>query len=182
MISMKSIQNARDVMAGEPLCVEASTTIRQLARVLSASDVSGAPVVIHEGALIGVVSKTDLLRACLGAPADCPPAYLFEVAFEQAGDEDDASDATAKALGSDASFPRHIPVTVTPDMPITSIVSLMRDGRIHRIIVMEPAKLPAILFTTFDLSGVLSEGHRTDQRGDYGRRVASHTTNRRRTP
>jgi CBS domain-containing protein len=157
MSTLKTTQKARDVMAAEPLLVEASTTIRQLARILSASTISEAPVVNREGTLIGFVSKTDLLRACSGASADGPPAYLFDVAFEQDGREDDESDAMAKPLGDGARFLNHGPVTVTPDTSITRIASLMRDGRIHRIIVLEPEKLPAILVTTFDLSEVVSQ-------------------------
>jgi CBS domain-containing protein len=62
----------------------------------------------------------------------------------------------AKPLGDGARVVNHIPLTVTPDTSITHIASLMLNGRIHRIIVLEPAKLPAILVTTFDLSEVVS--------------------------
>jgi len=157
MSTMKTTQKARDVMAAEPLLVEASATIRQLARLLSESTISKAPVVNREGTLIGLVSKTDLLRACSGAPADWPSAYLFEVAFDQDGKEDDECHAMAKPLGDGARFLNHTAVTVTPDTSITHIARLMLDGRIHRIIVLEPAKLPAILVTTFDLSEVVSQ-------------------------
>lgn len=157
MMFMKTTQKARDVMAAEPLRVEASATIRQLARQLSESTISDARVINREGTLIGFVSKTDLLRACSGSPGECPPAYLFEVTFEQDGKEDDESDTVANSLGACAHFLEHIPVTVTPDMSITHIASLMLDGRIHRIIVLEPAKLPAILVTTFDLLEIVSQ-------------------------
>jgi CBS domain-containing protein len=182
MISMNPVRNVRDVMAAEPLRVEASTTVRQLARLLSESDISGAPVVNQEGAMIGVVSKTELLRACSAAAADCTSEYLFEVAFDHdSEDEGQAADAIAKPLASGADVLRHAPVTVTPDTPIDTIVSHMLDGRIHRIIVVEAEMLHIVIITTLDLLGAAPHKYPGARRGPIGPREASRTINQRST-
>ena len=75
----KTARLAKDVMTPEPVCVEPSTSIRELAEVFETNEVSGVPVIDEEGKVIGVVSKTDLIRRCSEGLGDRPPAYLFEV-------------------------------------------------------------------------------------------------------
>ena len=81
---------AKDVMTADPVCVSPSTRIRELARVFEEHEISGVPVTDQEGKVIGVVSKTDLIRRCSEGTDDIPPAYLFEVLSEQGADVDEA--------------------------------------------------------------------------------------------
>ena len=55
--------NARDLMNPVPLTVSETMSIGELATFLTDNEISGAPVVDHEGRLVGVVSVVDLARA-----------------------------------------------------------------------------------------------------------------------
>ncbi|MGE3108955.1 MAG: HPP family protein [Vicinamibacterales bacterium] len=170
MISTNTATKPEDVMAAEPLRLDASTTIRHLAHVLSESRITGAPVVNQEGDLIGVVLKTDLLRAGSAMAAGCSPAYLFEVLIEQ-GSEDRAEDFVMQGH-----------VTVTPDTTIATVARLMLDRRIHRVILVDTDKLPAVIITTLDLLDVFRQQRQAKHGGRVGPREASHHIHQRSTP
>ncbi len=52
---------ARDIMTKDVVTVKPSTTIEDLAHILIDHNISGAPVVNDEGALIGIVTENDLI-------------------------------------------------------------------------------------------------------------------------
>ena len=52
-----------DLMATRLVCVRADSPISVAAKLLDDYDLSGLPVVDRDGALLGVVSRTDLIRA-----------------------------------------------------------------------------------------------------------------------
>ena len=66
-----------DIMTRDPISVTADTTARELARVLEANEISGVPVVDARDRLIGVASKTDLLRRCVEGPIGSRPGTMF---------------------------------------------------------------------------------------------------------
>ncbi|MCC6428261.1 MAG: CBS domain-containing protein [Phycisphaerales bacterium] len=170
MISTNTATKPEDVMAAEPLRLEASTTIRHLAHVLSESRIASAPVVNQDRDLIGVVLKTDLLRAGSAAAPGCSPAYLFEVLIEQGG-EDTVEDSAMQGH-----------VTVTPDTTIAAVARLMRDRRIHRVILVDTDELPAVIITTLDLLDAFRQQRQAQHGGRVGPRKASHHIHQRSTP
>ncbi len=151
MTALRNDVTARDVMVHEPVCVEASTTIRQLARVFEENEISGAPVVDQHGRVIGVVSKTDLIRRCSEGTLDVPPAYLFEVLHEQGAEDEEV---IPEQLVCVEDFMTPDPVTVTPDTPAGEIARLMCEGRIHRVVVVDEGRFPVGIVTTLDLLAV----------------------------
>jgi len=52
-----------DLMALEPVVVQANATLDEAASLLDLHGISGLPVVDRSGTLVGVLSQTDLLRA-----------------------------------------------------------------------------------------------------------------------
>lgn len=52
-----------DLMAAEPIVVAADATLPEAARLMDRHQISGLPVVDPDGALAGVISDADLLRA-----------------------------------------------------------------------------------------------------------------------
>lgn len=151
MSVMKTGLMAKDVMVLEPVCVEPSTTVRQLARLFEENAISGAPVVNKEGKVIGVVSKTDLIRRCSEGSADIPPAFLFEVLGEESGDDEEV---IPEPLVCVEDFMTHDPIMVTPNTPVGHVAQLMFEKRIHRIIVADHEKFPVGIITSLDLLGV----------------------------
>jgi CBS domain-containing protein len=148
---MKTDLMAKDVMVPEPVCVEPSTTVRQLARVFEENEISGVPVVNKEGKVIGVVSKTDLIRRCSEGSADIPPTFLFEVLTDVIGEDEEI---IPEALICVEDFMTSDPVTVTPNTPAGYVARLMFEKRIHRIIVADHDKFPVGIITSLDLLGV----------------------------
>jgi CBS domain-containing protein len=143
-------------MTRDPVCVSPSTTIRELGRVFEENEISGVPVVNQLGKVIGLVSKTDLIRACSEGTADIPPAFLFEVLCEQ-GADDEANEAIPEPLVCVDDFMTEDPVTVPLGEPIASVAKLMFDRRIHRVIVVDEEDMPLGIITSLDLLGRFSQ-------------------------
>jgi CBS domain-containing protein len=139
-------------MTPDPICIQPATTIRELARVFENNQISGAPVVDAQGRVVGVVSKTDLIRSCSEGTADIPPAYLFEVLREQ-GDEDTATEVIPEPLVCVEDFMTEDPLMVSPDVSAASVARLMYDHRVHRVIVVDRDRFPIGIITSLDLLG-----------------------------
>lgn len=143
---------AKDIMTAEPVCAEPSTTIRQLARLFEDNDISGCPVVDHEGKVIGVVSKTDLIRRCSEGTRDIPPAYLFEVVCEQGdGGEDSGEPPVSEPLVCVQDFMTDSAVTVGPNAPVHEVAALMSERHIHRVVVVDDEMYPLGVITALDV-------------------------------
>jgi CBS domain-containing protein len=155
MSLLKTELKAKDVMTSEPVCVEPSTTIRELARVFEEHEVSGAPVVDAQGRVIGVVSKSDLIRRCSEASLDVPPSYLFEALCEQDAEEG-AMEPIAEPLFCVEDFMTEDPFMVSPEMSLATLAREMFERRIHRAIVVDDARLPLGIVTSLDVLGYFS--------------------------
>ncbi|CAG0957275.1 hypothetical protein PHYC_00535 [Phycisphaerales bacterium] len=153
---------AQGIMTPEPVCAEPATTIRQLARLFEENDISGCPVVNEEGKVIGVVSKTDLIRRCSEGTADIPPAYLFEVVCEQGGGsgEGDAAGPIPEPLICVQDFMTESAVTVRPSAPVHEVAALMSDKHIHRVVVVDEEGFPLGMITTLDVLKVFPRPER----------------------
>ena len=148
---------ARDIMTADPVCVQPSTTIRELARILEENEISGVPVVDRGGALVGVVSKTDLIRRCGEGSTEAPPAYMFEVLFEQQDADETSADAPIpEPLVCVEDFMTEDPLTVSPDVPARAIASILAKRRIHRAIVVDQGRYPIGIITSLDLLAALA--------------------------
>lgn len=143
---------AKDVMTADPVCVETSARMRDLASMFENHQISGAPVVDKEGKVIGVVSKTDLIRRCAEGTDDIPPAFLFEVLSEQ-GQGDETSEVIPEPLICVEDFMTEDPLMVSPDLSAAAVARMMFEKRIHRVIVVDEAQFPIGIITSLDLLG-----------------------------
>ena len=155
MAVLKAELKACDVMTPEPVCVDPSTSIRTLARVFEENEISGVPVVDASGRVIGVVSKTDLIRRCSEGTTDSPPAYLFEVLCEQES-ADGMSDLPPEAVFCVEDFMSEDPLMVSPEMSAASIARELHERRLHRVIVVDGERRPVGVVTSLDLLGHFS--------------------------
>jgi CBS domain-containing protein len=57
----------RDLMAPNPVSIQAESPFAQVAETLAEYDVSGLPVVDRGGSVIGVISQTDIVRLRAGS-------------------------------------------------------------------------------------------------------------------
>lgn len=89
----------------------AADTLKTAARMMNARNVSALVVVDEEGYLDGVITRTDLVRACL------------------------ETDAWADALVEE--YMTHDAVTVTVDESMLTVMELLIDRHIHRVVVVD---------------------------------------------
>jgi len=143
---------ASDVMSRDPICVAPSTRVRELARVFEENEISGAPVVDAKGTLVGVVSRSDLIRRCSEGTDNVPPAYLFELLMQaDAADRSEPGELIPEPLVCVGDFMTADPITATMDEPLSSLARTMHQKKIHRIIVVDGSQYPIGIITSLDL-------------------------------
>jgi len=146
---------AGDVMTAGPVCVNPWATIRELARVFEENKISGAPVVNQDGVLVGVVSKTDLIRRCSEGTGRVPPAYLFEVLIDRRGKRS-SPEIIPEALVCVEDIMTRDPLVVLRHEPAIAAASLMFKNHVHRVVVVDENRIPVGIVTSMDLLGALS--------------------------
>lgn len=161
-------KTVRDVMQTDVLTVEPELTVGELMKTLMERGISGAPVVDHDGSVLGVVSTTDVLRLALRDEekrnGDHPDSEDDENGFYMTP-EGTAHYPSVFFPGLPrtrlASRPiREImtPVTfsVKPQTSLAEIARFLLRGKIHRALVFENRQLVGLV-TTLDLVRAIAE-------------------------
>ena len=60
--------NARDVMTRDVVSFASDTPMRKIAALLVEKRISGVPVVVRDGRIVGIVRRADLVRALAARP------------------------------------------------------------------------------------------------------------------
>jgi CBS domain-containing protein len=154
----KSVQLARklegpcvaDVMTRDPVCIETGATLRQTAELLDEHEISGLPVVDDQLRLVGVVSRTDLLRRLLEGP---PEARRDEQWLDLLTADSTATlEVDAAKLGLVDDVMSSDPVTALASERLPKVARRMADEKVHRIVVVDPkSSRPVGIVTTLDL-------------------------------
>ncbi len=123
-----------DLMSAEPVVVPVDASLAEAARLMDAGGFSGLPVVDGLGALVGVISETDLLRARA-------TAYLW------------ASWASLKV--------RHLmtspALTIHRDQPLAAAARKMERHHVSRLVVVGDGETAPIgILATSDLIRAMS--------------------------
>jgi signal-transduction protein with cAMP-binding, CBS, and nucleotidyltransferase domain len=106
----------------------ADQTLKEIARIMNARNISALVVVDDGGYLSGIITRTDLVRACY--------------------ERDDWAVATVNEYMS------HEAVTVGLDEPLLTVMELLLDRHIHRVVAVarEPAGLrPVAVLSAADI-------------------------------
>jgi CBS-domain-containing membrane protein len=112
-------QTIRQVMTNRPTTVGHKTSVRTLRALFIAYGFNAFPVVDEAGALLGIVTKLDLLRVFRHDPRRLLPE-LTAISAEHVDD-----------------IMRRRVVTVAPDEPVTTAVDRMLSARLHSLPVVE---------------------------------------------
>lgn len=107
-------------MTHRPIAVPADASFHEIAAILSGDRIGAVPVLDEHGLLAGAVTERDLIRAGLRAPQGL-------------------TGLTARDLMAGT------PVTVSPDLPVSTAVRLLGKPGTHRVFVVEDGRLVGVL-------------------------------------
>lgn len=161
----------RDVMTAHVVHIEPGETLAELERLLLSERLGGVPVVERER-LVGVVSRSDILRvlgaerAIAEAQADVYREFFddpFAPSERATREEAEQSDAIAQQIAQrmttlrvrDAMTPDV--VAVEADLSLQEAAATMAARRIHRLIVTDGGRLAGIV-SALDIVRLVGEG------------------------
>jgi CBS domain-containing protein len=135
---------AADLMSAPVMTIPQETPLREAARLLSRSSISGAPVVDAQGRCIGILSSSDFVTwAGKGGEEVSFIAPWGEViSVDDAPDNEIRHYMTAQL------------VTVAPTTPIGDLAQKMIDAHIHRVLVVGHDRPRGIITSTDILAAV----------------------------
>lgn len=141
---------AKDVMSKKVVAVESWLFLQEVAKIFEDKVISGAPVVNEAGAILGVVSQTDLVRARRDEPGGVP---LFH---RELDDSARAFGFHLEELDKTRVVDIMTPGAITLDLetPVEAVAKVMIESRVHRILITKGDKLAGIV-TTMDLMRAL---------------------------
>jgi len=173
----------RDIMHEKVVTVSPETSVRELARLLADEEISGTPVVDGNGALLGVVSSTDVVRLAADDASVRLSALPLRSTQPTLRDPDNPEEPEADPFGfflpEDSPFGNEeflnqfaeseldsvpvadimTPVTfsVEPTATLRELAQFLVRGRIHRAVVVEGDRLRGIV-TSGDVLQAVAEG------------------------
>ena len=132
---------ARDVMTRDVVTVTGATSVHEVARLMTERHISGVPVVSADGALLGIISQSDLLhRAELGTERK-KKAWLR---FFQDRDSMAAEFAKSHGLKVQDVMTRTL-VSVHEDAELQDVATTLASSNIKRVPVVRDGKLVGIV-------------------------------------
>ncbi|MBI3928218.1 MAG: CBS domain-containing protein [Armatimonadetes bacterium] len=149
----------KDLMQKEVVSVPLDMSITELAHLLTARKISGAPVIDSDGRLVGVVSLVDVAVHVSQAEVNLPPVHYSERWWKDAGIDQESlydgfrvqefsSTVTVAGIMNPAVY------QVGEEADILELLDLMLAAGIHRAIVTGDGHVAGIVTTT-DLMGFL---------------------------
>ncbi len=138
---------AADLMTAPVLTIPQETPLREAARLLCRSSISGAPVVDADGRCAGVLSSTDFVswveKGGEAGPGSEPTTFIAPwgewINIEESADNAIRHYMTVR------------PVTVAPETPVGKLAQMMVDAHIHRLLVVDAADRPKGLVSSTDV-------------------------------
>lgn len=130
------------VMASPVVTVDTEAPVRYLLRLFVTAGIGAAPVVDSRGELVGVVSKTDVLRALYEDPAFADPELADEL-------EEPTDTSGAGVCASNLMTPA--PLTVSESASVAEAASIMAREHVHRLFVVGQAGSLAGVVSAMDL-------------------------------
>jgi len=146
MTTTTSVTTVESLMTRDPIRVGGGMSASDLAVVLDENEISGVPVVDPQDRVIGVVSRTDLLRRCVEGPLGAQPhTYLSSIAQSQEGQID------TDELGVVSEFMNPDAVVAEPSTPVDQVAQQMADERVHRVVIVDEDRHVIGIVTSLDL-------------------------------
>lgn len=131
----------QDVMSRRVLTVSPDTPVHAVAGLLSEHHVSGAPVVDSDGALLGIVTETDLAHR-LAAKVSGPRSWLralFSSAPAEALEYAKARGRTARDIMSAAT------ITIGEEASVEDAARILEEKGVRRLPVLKERRLVGVV-------------------------------------
>ncbi len=144
-------------MTPDPMVLDATDTVGTAARMFEQHEFSGAPVIGARGEVIGMISKTDLIRHALEACDERAPRFLFEPIddeFDGVVIPDDVPTVLVEEVMTTE------PITGSPAESIVDVARRMVECQVHRIIIVDESNCPVGMVTALDLLRAFAESPR----------------------
>lgn len=136
---------AEDLMSKPVEAIPARMSLREAARLLSRSRISGAPIVDDAGRCVGVLSATDFVRAAeQEAPVGRPPSQSVCSEWQMVDVDVLPNEEVCAYMTPD-------PVTAHSNCGITELARMLLDAHIHRIIIVDARHRPLGIVTSTDI-------------------------------
>jgi len=126
-----------DVMTMDPVVVRIDASLEEAAHLMHSYSITGLPVIDDGGALVGVISQTDLV-----AMQDSPIGRLIR------------TNSSGLRVGELMTSPA---VTVPMTGSLDEAARLMLDRRVHRLVVIDDAGHPVGLLSSIDFVALYVE-------------------------
>ena len=194
----------RDIMTPEVVTLDPEMTLRDALEILTARHISGAPVVEGER-IVGMFSATDAIEFLATTPgvpdvtstqsegeteelqdaadanAEAPAAYFVDFWSDAGADVGErfrdvgaaAWDVLAEHTVSEA-MSRRVAV-LGPDATVRAAAEVMQRTRVHRVLVMDGAKLAGIV-SALDIANAVAQRRLETRRYVYPRRNSRTTS------
>lgn len=151
---------AKDLMTTAVTTIKSGVPLSELERTLSELRVSGMPVIDASGNLVGVVSRTDIVRALSGAQSDAEAVLAY---YRDVAGAEPAPSELSRMIGERAASLRVEDVMATnllavrPDLPLPEVARLLVERRVHRVLVTEGQRLLGLV-SSFDIARAVGDG------------------------
>jgi CBS domain-containing protein len=126
-----------DIMTIDPIVVGYDAPLEEAARLLRVNSVSGLPVVDQRGSLVGVISQTDLI-----AIEEAPIGRLIR------------TEASGLRVGELMTAPA---ITVPMTGSLGEAARLMRERRVHRLVVLDDDGRPVGVLSASDFVALFAD-------------------------
>ena len=138
------MQTAADIMTRKVISVTTETTVKELAKILTNNNISGAPVVDNEGNLLGVVTESDLIDQNKKIHIPTVVSILDSFIYLESPDKLEAE--MRKIAGSTVAdiFTENV-TTVTETTPIDELATIMSEQNIHTLPVVQDGEIRGII-------------------------------------
>lgn len=135
---------AKDIMTTDIISVTGDTPVSELAKLLTSNNISGAPVLDDDNKVIAVVTESDLIDQSKKLHIPTVVTILDSVFYLENPDKMEAE--MKKIAGTKVSeICSGLPKTVTPDTQLDEIATIMAEGNIHTLPVIDEEKLVGII-------------------------------------
>jgi len=127
-----------DLMTIDPIVVGVEASLEEATRLLHANSITGLPVISADGALVGVISQTDIVSVGDGAVGRAIRAQ-----------------ASGIRVGELMTSPA---VTVAMTTTLEEAARIMRDRRVHRLVAVDDGGRPVGVLSAIDFVALFAEG------------------------